>query len=183
MIRGTHVGLRAVESQDLALMRDWRNIPEFRRNFREIRELNLAMQERWFDKTVLGSLNDFMFVIVRLSDHKPIGVCGLVHVNWVIRSADVSLYIGEDHKYIDDQGLAEDAARTIINYAFNTLNLHKIWTELYEFDRQKIELFQDRLGFERDGILRDNCFEDGKYWNSYIFSRLRTNDLTDQSSR
>src|SRR4051794_8796588 len=98
MIRGNQVGLRAVEAQDLALMRDWRNIPEFRRNFRESRELNLEMQERWFQRTVIGSPNDFMFVIVKLPDQNPIGVCGLVYVNWIIRSADVSLYIGEDER-------------------------------------------------------------------------------------
>ncbi|GAH95314.1 unnamed protein product, partial [marine sediment metagenome] len=34
--------------------------------------------------------------IERLKDSKPIGVCGLVYINWVIKSADVSFYIGEN---------------------------------------------------------------------------------------
>ena len=34
MIKGKKVGLRAVEKQDLPILRDWRNIVEFRKNFR-----------------------------------------------------------------------------------------------------------------------------------------------------
>ena len=175
MIKGKRVGLRALERTDLELARDWRNLTHFRRNFREFRELNLVNQERWFER-ISASANDFMFMIVRLTDQEPLGVCGLVYVNWVIRSADFSLYLGYQEKYIDEEGLAEEAARLSIDYAFNTLNLHKVWTELYEFDEQKIAMFSKRLGFERDGTLRDNCFEDGRYWNSYIYSLIRPGD-------
>ena len=38
MIAGNKIGLRAVEKKIYSL-RDWRNIPEFRKHFREVREL------------------------------------------------------------------------------------------------------------------------------------------------
>jgi len=172
MIKGDLVGLRAVEKEDLALLRDWRNIPEFRRNFREVRELNLTNQEKWFERSCVNNLNDFMFVIVRLSDNKPIGACGLLYINWIIRSADFSFYIGDNQSYIDSEGYAKDAANLLINYGFNNLNLHKIWMELYEFDKLKLDFFQNEFNFQVDGKLRDNCFEDGKYWDSYIISKI-----------
>ena len=71
----------------------------------------------------------------------------------------------------DDQGYAEEAARLLIQYGFSNLNLHKIWMELYEFDNKKLKFFAG-LGFHVDGTLRDNCFEDGRYWNSKIISLL-----------
>lgn len=172
MIKGDLVGLRAVEKEDLALLRDWRNIPEFRRNFREVRELNLTNQEKWFERSCVNNLNDFMFVIVRLSDNKPIGACGLLYINWIIRSADFSFYIGDNNSYIDSEGYAKDAANLLINYGFSNLNLHKIWMELYEFDKLKLDFFQNEFNFQVDGKLRDNCFEDGKYWDSYIISKI-----------
>lgn len=172
MIKGDLVGLRAVEKEDLALLRDWRNIPEFRRNFREVRELNLTNQEKWFERSCVNNLNDFMFVIVRLSNNKPIGACGLLYINWIIRSADFSFYIGDNQSYIDSEGYAKDAANLLINYGFNNLNLHKIWMELYEFDKLKLDFFQNEFNFQVDGKLRDNCFEDGKYWDSYIISKI-----------
>lgn len=174
MIKGKLTGLRAVEREDLSLLRDWRNIPEFRKNFREVRELNMANQEKWFERSCVNNPNDFMFIIVRLSDNKPIGAGGLLYINWIIRSADFSFYIGESNSYIDNDGYAIDAARLLIGYGFNNLNLHKIWMELYEFDKKKLDFFQNKFGFKIDGKLRDNCFEDGKYWNSYIISLLQS---------
>lgn len=177
MIAGQTVGLRALEREDLSLLRDWRNITSFRRNFREFRELNLVNQENWFAR-VNASPNDFMFMIVRLSDGTPLGACGLLYTNWIIRSADFSFYIGHEEAYIDKQGYASEAAKLLIDYGFNNLNLNKIWMELYEFDKKKIDFFTKEFAFKIDGTLRHNCFEDGKYWNSFVISLLQEERLS-----
>jgi hypothetical protein len=175
MIKGEKVGLTAVEKEDLKLFRDWRNIPEFRRNFREVRELSLNDQEVWFDSIQKTKHINYMFTIVDLDSKKPIGAAGLLYINWIIRSADFSFYIGHENKYIGNDGIAQEAAQLLIDYGFNNLNLHKIWMELYEFDVQKIEFFKNDFDFKQDGLLRDNCFEDGKYHNSFILSLLNNN--------
>ncbi len=177
MIKGKMVGLRAVEKEDLPLFRNWRNISEFRRNFREVRELSLTDQEKWFDSLQSTKHVNFMFTIVRLSDLKPIGAAGLLYINWFIRSADFSFYIGEKNYYIDTRGYAKESAKLLINYGFGNLNLNKIWMELYDYDKKKIDFFTKKFNFHRDGTLRDNCFEDGRYWNSGIYSLLRKDHL------
>jgi RimJ/RimL family protein N-acetyltransferase len=171
MIRGKLCGLRAVEREDLPLLRDWRNMPEFRRNFREHRELNMQNQENWFG-ILASSQRDFMFVIEDLQSREAIGACGLLYTNWIIRAADVSFYIGKDAQYIDKSGMAADAAAVLLDYGFKELNLNKLWMELYEFDELKLEFFKDEMGFTIDGKLRSNCFTDGRYWDSYILSLL-----------
>jgi RimJ/RimL family protein N-acetyltransferase len=172
MLTGKKTGLRAVEKEDLSYLRDWRNIPAFRRNFREVRELNMHNQEQWFAKT-FSNPNDFMFTITDLENKEPIGAAGLLYINWIIRSADFSFYIGKNEWYIDDKGYAADAANLLISYGFNNLNLNKIWMELYEFDKKKIDFFTKEFNFKQDGLLRQNCFEDGKYHDSVIISLLK----------
>ena len=44
--------------------------------------------------------------------------------------------------------------------------------ELYEFDSEKIDFFTNEFNFKQDGLLRDNCFENGRYWNSHIISLI-----------
>ncbi len=171
MLVGKKVGLRAVEKSDLKSLRDWRNLPHFRRNFREHRELSMEDQERWF-AAVSASRNDFMFVIEDLSTCEAIGACGLLYTNWIIRSADFSFYIGRDSSYVDDRGFALEAAQLLMKYAFNDLNLNKVWMELYEFDTQKQSFFCGDLPFKVDGKLRENCFCDGRYWDSVVVSCL-----------
>lgn len=172
MIKGTTVGLRAVEKDDLTLFRDWRNIVDFRKNFREVRELSLTDQEKWFESLQATRHINFMFTIVDLQSQKPIGAAGLLYINWINRSADFSFYIGENEAYIDSEGKAEEAAQLLIRYGFDNLNLNKIWMELYEFDQMKIKFFTERFGFKQDGLLRQNCFEGGRYWDSLIISLL-----------
>ena len=173
MIKGKLVGIRAVENTDLDLLKKWRNNTEFRKNFREVRELNSVNQENWFNKTN-NSPNDYMFTIVSLEDSKPIGACGLLYINWINRSADFSFYIGINDFYIDNIGLAKESAELLIKYGFDNLNLNKIWMELYEFDSKKINFFQDQFNFKIDGKLRENCYENGKYWDSFILSLLKS---------
>ena len=172
MIRGKKVGIRAVEKQDLPFLRDWRNIVEFRKNFREVRELSLTDQEAWFDHLQKTKHINYMFTIVDLDTEKLIGAAGLLYINWIIRSADFSFYNGDEKKYIGNDGIAKEAAQLLIDFGFKNLNLHKIWMELYEFDLEKFYFFQNEFKFKQDGLLRDNCFEDGRYWNSHIISLI-----------
>jgi RimJ/RimL family protein N-acetyltransferase len=178
MIKGTKTGLRAVEPQDLEKLKDWRNITDFRKNFREHRELNQLQQEQWY-ANVSNSKNDFMFSIVDIKSSELIGACGLLYVNWIARYADFSFYIGKNNFYIDKEGYADCATTLLLNYAFKTLNLNKVWMELYEFDETKLKFFTEKFGFQKDGTLRQNCFENGKYYDSYIISLLSSDRKKD----
>jgi RimJ/RimL family protein N-acetyltransferase len=173
MIKGKKTGLRALERADLEQLRDWRNITDFRKHFREVRELSMYNQEKWLEITNNRS-TDFMFGIVDLENGELIGAAGLLYINWINRAGDFSFYIGRDEAYIDDKGYAYDAAKTLIEYGFNNLNLNKIWMELYEFDEKKLKFFREDFNFQTDGKLRQNCFEGGRYWDSYIISLLRS---------
>jgi len=172
MIIGKSVCLRAVETKDIETLLSWRNIDSFRKNFREFRELNFNQQVDWF-KGVSSSKNDFMFAIIDINTDELIGACGLLYIDWINRSADYSFYIGKDQLYIDDI-YAKDASNLLLSYGFNKLNLNKIWMELYEFDNMKIDFFTNEFNFEVDGKLRQNCFEDGKYYDSFIISLLQS---------
>lgn len=174
MLIGDKVMLRALCEDDLPKLMEWRNLPDFKRNFREYRELNMSMQKRWFDKVVLGDANTVMFAICDKKTGELLGCCGLCYINWIQRNADLSLYIGYNNSYIDDIGIAKEACMLMFDYGFNELNLHKLWTELYEYDEKKIDFYTREFGFYRDGVLRDHHYMDGKWWNSYIYSLIKS---------
>ena len=45
-------------------------------------------QKKWFERTT-SSPNDFMFSILDKKE-RLIGACGLLYIDWIIRSADFS---------------------------------------------------------------------------------------------
>lgn len=171
MLKGRKVGLVGIERRDLKQLLDWRNNPDFRKHFREHRELNMQQQEKWYEERVLKDPATIMFSIRRLGDDELLGACGLVYINWVYKHADLSLYIGWNDSYIDREGYAEETTRLMLDYAFNEMGLNKVWTEIYLFDKKKKKLY-DGFGFHIDGVLRQNYFYEGRYWDSYILSIL-----------
>lgn len=171
MIKGELVYLSPIEKEDLQQLMYWRNLPDFRKHFREYREINKDMQEKWYQTKVINDPNTIMFAIRNVNSNELLGCCGLCYINWVHRYADLSLYIGWNESYIDDNGFANESCKLLFNYAFKELALNKIWTEIYEFDNKKYKLYH-KLGFSDDGILREQYFYDGKRWNSYIMSLL-----------
>lgn len=171
MIKGKLIYLTSVEQEDLEQLRYWRNLPEYRKYFREYREISKDMQLKWYQSKVLDDSSTIMFAIRDILTNVLLGCCGLCYINWVHKNADLSLYIGWNEAYIDDVGYAYEACQLLFKFGFHELGLQKIWTEIYEFDQPKYQLYQ-KLGFHQDGFLRNQYFYDGKWWNSYILSLL-----------
>lgn len=171
MLTGSRTTLRAITRDDLEPLRQWRNQPRLRCYFREYREISPDMQEGWYETTVLTDPNTRMFAIAARDDGRLLGACGLCWIDWRARSADFSIYLGADDLYIDDH-YAPDAARLLIGYGFDELNLHRIWAEIYETDHAKQALLPN-LGFVAEGRHRQTTWKEGRYVDSMFYGLLR----------
>jgi RimJ/RimL family protein N-acetyltransferase len=170
MLSGKFVGLRAIEKSDLEQLLAWRNRPEYRRYFREYRELGTDAQNFWFQNIATNDPKTMMFAIEELNTGRLLGAAGLCYIDWINRNADFSLYIGADNLYIDSK-YAPDAARTMITYAFGELCLHRLWSEIYDFDEPKKKLFSE-LEFTLDGRHKQTHWAEGKWCDSLFYGLL-----------
>ena len=177
MKQGQLVILTAIEREDLPFFKEWRNKEEFKKFFREHRELSSEMQEEWYLRKVLTDPTTMMFSIRRKEDQELLGCCGLCYINWINRHSDLSLYIGFKEAYIDDLGYADESCKLLLDFAFYQLGLNKVWAEIYEFDTKKKALLR-QLGFQTDGVLREHYYYEGRYCNSLILSLLREEFIT-----
>jgi RimJ/RimL family protein N-acetyltransferase len=171
MITGRYIGLRAIERGDLPQMLQWRNIPQFRRYFREYRELNFMNQESWFENIILKDSNTIMFSVIDKRKGTLLGACGLCYINWINRNADFSLYIGAADAYIDKK-YAPDAGKALLQYGFDELNLHRVYAEVFDFDTPKQALMK-QLGFTLEGTHRETHWSEGKWNNSMLYGILK----------
>ena len=167
MLTGSLTGLRALEPEDLEQLREWRNRPENRKHFREYREIGPSSQKEWYEQTRCDHHYE-MFGIVRLDNEWLIGATGLCFIDWLSRSAEVSLYIGEG--YVDST-YAPDALCTVMRYGFEDLGLHRLHAETYEFDTHKQNLLLN-AEFRQEGELRDAHFTEGKWYDVYVYGLL-----------
>jgi len=170
MLRGKHVGLRALEQKDLPQLMEWRNNPEMRKFFRETDEINSINQEKWFTSVIAKNSLHKMFAIINIETNELMGACGLCYIDWVNRSADFSIYLGYNNLYIDDT-YAIEAAEIMRDYGFNILNLHRLWAEIYSIDEAK-KVFFNKLNFKLDGEHKETYWFENNWHNSLFYSLL-----------
>lgn len=161
-----NIKLRAIEESDLTQLRDWRNDDRLRHYFRGSRLLNMVNQHDWLGH-ISSSPEVEMFGIE--ADEVLVGTCGLCYINWVYRTAEVSVYVAP-HLWVT--GIAIQALRLLQRKAFEEFNLHRLWTEVYEFHLAKITLLE-QYGFVLEGRLREHTFKSGRYYDSLMYGLLR----------
>lgn len=159
-----------MEENDLEIVRQWRNNPYFRQFMREYRELSQTHQKNWYNKIVED--DRFEMFVIELDKTAIIGVAGLTYIDWRNRHCDVHFFIGNDNAWIDDY-YANHAIKILFDYAFNTLNMNKLWAEVYEIDTKKLNFFCSKLGFAVDASLREHYYFNGQYVTSHILSLLK----------
>ena len=69
------------------------------------------------------------------------------------------------------KGLADEASRLLLRFAFNTLGLHRVFLQVNVTNQSAISLYR-RLGFVEEGILRAASFADGRLVDRLLLSML-----------
>lgn len=69
------------------------------------------------------------------------------------------------------RGYATDAAATMLDFGFSELALHRISAAIGPDNAASIQVVR-RLGFQREGCLRDHVFTNGQWRDSELFSLL-----------
>ena len=90
MIEGKHVNLRALEKEDLEILKIWRNDRRTRIHTREYRLLNMINQYDWFESLHKQNPPSAIMFGIENKKRKLIGVCGLVYIDWKNRHAEIS---------------------------------------------------------------------------------------------
>ncbi len=72
-----------------------------------------------------------------------------------------------------NKGLGKKMLRTCIDYLFNTHDLNKIYCQTASFNTPSIKLLES-MRFHRDAVLREHHELDGKMFDDYVYSLLRT---------
>lgn len=162
--------LRPIERSDLSDIQRWRNCPSTIPNVREYRIMSMDHISAWYDSMILS--DKFEMFIMDSKKDGTIGVCGLTYIDWKNKHADLHFAIYKESQWIDDI-YSNIYYPMIVEYAFNHLNLNKVYVEVYDIDEKKKDFFLEK-GFKADACLREHYYYDGKYWNSYIFSLLKS---------
>ncbi len=118
----------------------------------------LPKEEKWF-KHMLESESDIVFAI-EFKDGTHIGNIGLHDKIGDWRRAEIGTIIGAVKEW--GKGYGTEAKRMIVDYGFNIVGAHKI-TSLVFSDNKANQRVNEKIGFKKEGVLREHLFNNGKY--------------------
>jgi RimJ/RimL family protein N-acetyltransferase len=105
----------------------------------------------------------------RASDGAFVGWCALTRWNPVYRSAALG-YCLDDAAW--GQGYATEGAGALLEWAFETLDLNRVQAETDTRNLASARVLE-KLGFVREGTLREDCVVDGEVSDSWVYGLLR----------
>jgi [ribosomal protein S5]-alanine N-acetyltransferase len=106
--------------------------------------------------------------IARRSDDQLIGSLTLFNIEFNHRRAELGYALGRDHW---GQGYMHEALQTVLAYAFETLNLHRLEADIDPRNTASIKT-AERLGFKREGILRERWQTNGEIEDAFFYGLL-----------
>ena len=71
-----------------------------------------------------------------------------------------------------NRGYGTEATRLIVDYAFAQLPIHRIGLEVFAFNPRAIASYK-KVGFRREGVMRDALRWDGEFHDTIVMSVLR----------
>jgi len=174
MIYGERVRLRAIERSDIPNFVRWFNDPEVRRYLLMYMPISFAQEEQWFEDLLqrIQKRETFAFAVdARVGDEwVPIGNIGLYRIDWKNRWARFGIALGE--KAYWDQGYGTDATRTMLRFAFEELNLHRVELEVVD-ENMRARRCYEKAGFRYEGTRRQAIFLEGQYHDSHLMGILQ----------
>jgi len=102
-----------------------------------------------------------------------IGVVSLYHIDWKHKFASTSSILKPSYRR---KGIISEAQSAIFCYAFKALDLNRIEVQLFVENHASIAK-NEKLGFVKEGRLRQNFMINNKLEDSYIYSLLKEDFL------
>ena len=172
MLYSKRLRLRSAERTDIPRFVTWLNDPEVRQYLLLSYPLSQAFEEKWFESMIAQGMAEQVLVIERKlgEDYEPIGNTSFMHVDWVSRSAEIGIFIGE--KKVWSQGYGREGMRLMLRHGFNHMNLNRIFLRVIEHNLRGIKAYE-HAGFVHEGRLRQDVFREGTYRDVLVMSVLK----------
>src|SRR3989338_6921680 len=117
---------------------------------------------------IRNSRDSLFFAIILKSRDKHIGNIKIGSINHIHKFADIGILIGD--KSCWGNAYAREAIELVVNYAFNSLKLHKLTAGAYATNIGSIKAFQ-KAGFKIEGVRPKHYRESARYVDCVLMSR------------
>jgi RimJ/RimL family protein N-acetyltransferase len=163
--QGKVINLRAIEREDLAILKSWANDEVVNYGIGEIYNPSSSeIHEEWFKKTLNDPNN--IRLIAESHDGEVIGLSSIVGINFRHGHAWHGLTIGNISS--QGKGYGVDIVKTTMSVAFDDLRLNRLDGAIIEYNEPSKKLYCGKLGWTHYGTRSNYFYRNGKFHNQLL---------------
>lgn len=166
IIRDGSISLRKFCFEDIPKKVEWINNSDNNKYLHYDLPLECDKTAIWFQR--VKDLNTRLDAVIEY-EGIPVGLIGLLDIDNKNKKAEYYICIGEQD--FKGCGIAKKASMMLIDYAFNTIGLKKVFLYTEEENIPAQKLFE-KLGFQKEGLIRQDLIYNGRVVNRYIYGIL-----------
>jgi RimJ/RimL family protein N-acetyltransferase len=129
---------------------------------------SMSLQRKYLQEDIVGSSTHLQLGILHKKDQVVIGTISLGNIDYLNRKCDLAGLIGE--KKYKNISLWMEANHILIAHAVNSLNVRRIYGG--SISREVAVFYQRMLGFNLEGVLKQDVYKNGNYYDVHLFARI-----------
>lgn len=164
--------LREIERRDIKEINKWhndKNLSDFLGGGYFF--VGEEVDQEWFDRYLKQRSTAVRLAIVDEED-RIVGCVYLLDINRINQCAELHIVIGNERNR--GKGIGSYAVKSLVEYAFYNLNLHRVQLEVLTYNKAAIALYK-KCGFIEEGIRQSVIYKNGKYVDVMMMALLREN--------
>lgn len=165
MYSGKIITLRPFEPTDLDIYRQWVNDPALMPLLDRILPVTQSDHQRWYEAMMADS-QTVIFAVEYA--HHFVGCVWLYAIHARHLTAEVRILLG----HTPVKGMGTDALVTLARFAFDQMNLHKLYAYVLGHNPRAARAFE-KAGFSQEGIFKAERFINGVYIDVLRLGLLR----------
>ena len=159
------ISIRKMQEQDIPYKVKWINDNRNNQYLHYELPLEIEKTRTWFQKN--KNRKDRFDAVIE-ADGNPVGVIGLLN----IENEEAEYYITIGEQEFKGKGIAKEASIQLLNYAFQTRNLQKVF--LYtECKNKSAQGLFERIGFQKAGVEHGKTLNRGKIVDRFYYTLAR----------
>lgn len=171
-LKKDNISFRAVELEDVKIILKWENNPDTW----HLSGTLIPFSRFDIEQYVMNASKDIfttkqLRLMIDLSDKDQqitVGCIDLFDFDPIHKRAGVGILIDEAYR---KKGIAANSLDLLIEYAFNILNLHQLFCNIEEDNKNSLSLFQQKE-FKIVGLKKDWNYKSGNWVGEYLLQRI-----------
>ncbi len=157
LLANKNIKLVPIERRHLTKSLQWVNDRQIAEKLMRYLPVSKKEELQWY-RTIQKDRARMVFAVEK--DSKHIGNVGLYDIDYVHKKAELWIVIGEP-KY-RHRGFGRQCLTILFNYAFNCLNLNKIYLHVDQDNISAVRFYKS-LGFKKEGRFKKDKYIEGRY--------------------